>query len=523
MSRIKYIIVSVLVLLSATSCLFEQKEFFGETPAERTEEYLKECKDMLTEPGSTWMIEYYPSSELQYGGYTYFLSFTEDEVTAYFQLANDYTESITSLYKLTADDSPSLSYDTYNEFLHYFAEPSQMSYQGLLGDYEFKILSKSEEDGEILLRGRKSGNDFVLKKFDGNVSDYLAKSVNVMETMAQGHDYSIRFKDSQAVDCILEYNTLTVMYISLKGDYREEFIPFCYTDSGVNFKEPVVLGGVEYDHLNFNAANESLVSDNGAFELKTIYLPLKERHFDADDIIDFEDNSEGYFGEWNYYAVDKFNETTTDRIFIGEVTFEDSERPDEEPDDKGIVDEYMEVSGMFPTMPGTKMTFSVYNGIIYSLVNEYGLMTRPSGNQYYLKAFNSTSYGGGYDFPTADYLMIGGYVEEGVVALVSAPENFFNINEIFVGCFESEDYEYESLVGGAEWHSEMIFIRPEFDVEEDVAEPAARRMSAFANGASFKKTVMGQKLDVVKRMLLDSPRNSVETRDGYIKRIIDQL
>ena len=139
------ILILISSLLAFTSCLFEQKEAFDKTPAERMEGYLNEYQELLESSADGWILEYYPNSDLTYGGYVYFLTFNEGEVTVQFQLAADVSKEITSLYKMTPDDGPILSFDTYNAYLHYFATPSSSEYLGKRGDTEFKIHPSADD------------------------------------------------------------------------------------------------------------------------------------------------------------------------------------------------------------------------------------------------------------------------------------------------------------------------------------------------------------------------------------------
>ena len=69
------ILILISSLLALTSCLFEQKEVFEKTPAERMEGYLSEYQELLESSVDGWVMEYYPDNTLAYGGYVYFLTF----------------------------------------------------------------------------------------------------------------------------------------------------------------------------------------------------------------------------------------------------------------------------------------------------------------------------------------------------------------------------------------------------------------------------------------------------------------
>ena len=82
---------------------------------------------------------------------------TLPEVTVASEL---FDEAYTSLYKMTTDNGPVLSFDTNNYAFHYFATPSGSSrnlygesglYQAYKGDFEFMILSATAD--EVVLKG----------------------------------------------------------------------------------------------------------------------------------------------------------------------------------------------------------------------------------------------------------------------------------------------------------------------------------------------------------------------------------
>ena len=181
MKRSLYIFLLVFPLL-VTSCLIEEKEIFDKTPAERMDSFLAEYKTLLESSEKGWLLEYYPEANQSYGGYNYIMKFDKGNVTAWLELTE---KEETSSYRVTHDDGPILSFDTYNANLHYFAEPSASQYQGLQGDYEYNILGKSEDGSEIYIKGRKSGNTLTMRKFTGeDPVAYFAACNEVYEAVA---------------------------------------------------------------------------------------------------------------------------------------------------------------------------------------------------------------------------------------------------------------------------------------------------------------------------------------------------
>ena len=179
-----YLILLAAVGLTMTSCLMEEKELFDKTPAERMEAYLEGYRDMLASAEGGWLLKYFPDEDQSYGGYSYILQFKRDSVTAYFELAKDLTVAKSSLYKMTPDDGPVITFDTYNEYIHHFATPNISDYQAKHGDYEFRIVGKNDDGSEIYMKGKRTNNDYTLVKFTGNPVEYLSQLLEVENAMA---------------------------------------------------------------------------------------------------------------------------------------------------------------------------------------------------------------------------------------------------------------------------------------------------------------------------------------------------
>ena len=283
MKRISYIVFTVLPLL-ATSCLIQEKDLFDETAAERMDSFLTEYKEILESDESGWLFEYYPEANQSFGGYAYILSFKEGEVTAYFQLADAEKEPVTSAYRLTTDDGPILSFDSYNENLHFFANPSASDYQGYQGDYEYNILGKSDDGTEIYIKGRRSGNRLTLKKFEGSSpADYLAKISEISQAM-KAPAYTLTAGDVTS-DCSISGNIFEYTDGGTAGQCA-----YCYTDTGIRFYTPVEIGGQIYTELSYS--NESLVSSDGQITIALVFPPVNRQFVDGDWMLDLESCSE---------------------------------------------------------------------------------------------------------------------------------------------------------------------------------------------------------------------------------------
>ena len=148
--------------LTFQSCLKDQEDVFDDSAAARLTKTLQEAQKVLVGAEYGWRMYYYPDPDKSYGGYVYTLKFTNDKVTVYSEIFDGAAES---LYKMTRDDGPVLSFDTFNQNMHYFATPSGSMrnlygesgrYQAYKGDFEFVIYKATAQ--EVILKGKRTRN-----------------------------------------------------------------------------------------------------------------------------------------------------------------------------------------------------------------------------------------------------------------------------------------------------------------------------------------------------------------------------
>lgn len=296
MKKIYFILLAVLGL-TLQSCLMEEKELFDKTPAERMEAYLDEYKTLLESAEEGWLLQYYPEENQSYGGYAYILKFTDKDVTAWFQLDDDIETPVTSLYKMTPDDGPVVTFDTYNENIHFFATPDVQNYEAYHGDYEFKIVGQSEDGSVVKMLGKRTNNVYNLVKFSGDPVAYLEK-INEIEAAMTAPAYVMSLGGS-TYSCSISGNVFEFSY-SVGGSAEGEenageagegdgegteavepetvsgIAPFCYTPEGVEFYSPVEIDGVTYTGLIYNAENGTLGTEDGKIVISQVIPPLNQ-------------------------------------------------------------------------------------------------------------------------------------------------------------------------------------------------------------------------------------------------------
>ena len=83
--KINIITLIAATAIMATSCVKSYDSLFEESAADRIQLGLKYYEDALLD-GQTWIMEYFPSEDLKYGGWIYVLRFDENHnVRAWFE------------------------------------------------------------------------------------------------------------------------------------------------------------------------------------------------------------------------------------------------------------------------------------------------------------------------------------------------------------------------------------------------------------------------------------------------------
>ena len=283
-----------LLAFTLQSCSNKEEEIFEESPSARLQALMDKTQATLVSSENGWVMDYFPDRDLSYGGFLYILKFNKQSVEAYCELSNDLSESIESLYKLSNDDGAVLSFDSYNEFLHFFATPSSGRYEAYDGDFEFKIMKV--EDDLITLKGKRSGNTIYLHRLKEEPVQYLEKCVetseNIFAPKASG-TYG-----GTAIDAFVDPDVRYITIYLNGGEYGQYFLP---TPTGVRFVEPLEINGATISELSYNNTKFifSGTDSNGANIQFTCALP--------DDYMFFEE----FEGDYRMYL-----STSSSRYYV---------------------------------------------------------------------------------------------------------------------------------------------------------------------------------------------------------------
>ncbi len=244
-------IISVLLVVMSVSlfqsCLKDQEDVFDDLTSIRVQDMLDDTKEVLMSAPYGWVFEYYPHKQKKYGGYIYTLEFDEREVNVGFEREPGEFEK--SLYNLKGDNGPTLSFDSYNSLMHFFATPwgggTGEGYQAYDGDFEFALVEV--KPSLITLRGKRTGNVMYMRPLEVEAGQYIDKIVTISDNMFLTKAEGTVGSTDVSVSIDLDKRYMSFSWgDNAVGDY---FVP---TANGIRFLEPVNVGGNEILTLDFD-------------------------------------------------------------------------------------------------------------------------------------------------------------------------------------------------------------------------------------------------------------------------------
>lgn len=271
------IFVMLISLFVAASCVKSPADVFDESANVRVKEAIAKAKTTILAHKEGWQIDYYPSADLEFGGYTIFAKFlSETQVT----LTSDiYEDKVTSSYDIIAEAGPVLTFNTYNDIINLFTEPGLdnggigADDTGMKGDFEFSIQSVS--DTLIVLLGKKSHNLIRMtpvgtEGFDAVSGKYQDASL-AFDGLRETNFKLVKGNDTTGLT--LSYNTF-----QLADDANSELLSFRVTPTGLSFFKEYELAGAKFSKLNYVAPSTQYPSgyytnDSKSFQILPIAPP----------------------------------------------------------------------------------------------------------------------------------------------------------------------------------------------------------------------------------------------------------
>ncbi|HQN94323.1 MAG TPA: DUF4302 domain-containing protein [Prolixibacteraceae bacterium] len=259
----KFLYIASVVLVLFLGCLKEQEDLFSEPAAMRLNNAIGSIDSVLTHAKNGWVMQYFADSSS--AGYTMLLRFeTNGKVTVAAKnelVGGQYTES-GSMFDVIGDNGPVITFNTYNEILHRFSDPSDPAGIGLGGDYEFVVYSYA--DTLIRSKGKKTGTEILLMPLDEqeNWNDYL-DSLQAIDDELFGAEplYLVSGNDTFSVYGGANH---IFRFVDPKSD-KEIIMPFVVTENGFTLYSPFsVSSDKNVQHFVLNKEKDKVVAENDA-------------------------------------------------------------------------------------------------------------------------------------------------------------------------------------------------------------------------------------------------------------------
>ncbi len=228
MKKILLYIMVVVGMASLQSCLHDDKDLFSESAADRLEHAAEETKQILESSESGWALQYYLGEQYTGSGLTYLCKFKNGKADVTVDLLGDPSNISHSSYDVIKDQGPVLTFNTFNEWMHYFANPnSDGTTNG--GDFEFAIMKVSQDT--IDLKGRTTGNKMRLIRLPEGTSweSYL----NAIGDFEENMFGSYRVMADGAEQGIITFDSDNRQFSYVDANKQAVTYPYCPTPNGV--------------------------------------------------------------------------------------------------------------------------------------------------------------------------------------------------------------------------------------------------------------------------------------------------
>lgn len=254
----KSIILLLTLGLAFTACSRDEDSLFEKSAAERTVEALDNAQKCLTEAPNGWEFLYFCNPDTR--GYNILVKFDEHgqvkaSAKAYLKGKTLKTDSIVtdanSTWEVMSDYGPILSFNTYSDVLHLWADP-QGDGDGFLGDYEFLILEATPE--QIILKGKKHSAYSVMRRLpkDQDWTEYFTDIENMQAKLFNNDNLFLA--DVKGTKYTFTDGSTGIFTVADKGDAPDDedpiVIPFVTTKEGIFFS--AFLTDDRYQALKLN-------------------------------------------------------------------------------------------------------------------------------------------------------------------------------------------------------------------------------------------------------------------------------
>lgn len=269
MKNIYNIFALVFIIVLAFSCQNDDG-VFDQSASERKTEAVEEYNNSLLSSENGWVLEYFVDDDFAFGGYTYIVKFGEkNNANVWFDMMANVNTPLSSMYDVKNYGGPVLSFDTYNVFMHYFANPNVSEYNAKGGDFEFLI--QNENGDTINVQGLKYNKKMRLIKLKETPSSYI-KKVQENTTLMTNASFVAR---QDGAEIGLKASSRRFTFTFTENDEEKSLtVQYIITLTGIRLYEDTEINGKMYLNFTFDDNKENLVSSDGSLKLQVIIPPI---------------------------------------------------------------------------------------------------------------------------------------------------------------------------------------------------------------------------------------------------------
>lgn len=267
--KLKLFILGITILSLSASCEKKMDSIFDENPTDRLNASVSNVYSTLQSNKDGWLVKYFPSSALEFGGYTLFAKFS-NSTDVIFEGDLTTLAAQTSTYTVVPGAGPILTFDTYNPIFHYFALPGYFnrnaSYQlpgflatlpgplsqvgsineGMKGENDFLVTKVSADS--VVMEGRKSYNKIVflpIKSSEASTIIASYRSAVVKFQAFSNYKFEVGTESIPATFAV----AITKRALLIAGNTKP--YSYRYTPTGLDFYTEYDVKGVKFRELKY--------------------------------------------------------------------------------------------------------------------------------------------------------------------------------------------------------------------------------------------------------------------------------
>ncbi len=291
MKKIYFLLLACITASLFSACSLKEDDYFDQSASERSDNNMKNIKTVLQSAPNGWLVEFY--GNLNFGGYNMMMKFESDSAivasekwgpshNAGIDATTGKMITVKSHYKLEQSMGSVLSFDDYNEVLHYFSMPNNPDYtydasEGLSGDFEFRVMKATADS--VIMRGKKSNNKIVLTPIAADKTwESIVQEVNETETYMSSRSYTLTGSDRKDTTDITV--TSNGGYRCLVFEYKDSFdmkqtvlAPYIVKKDGYYFYSEVEVNGMKLNGLEKGTTDDYFLFRNNHNLQLDSYMP----------------------------------------------------------------------------------------------------------------------------------------------------------------------------------------------------------------------------------------------------------